>query len=98
MLPKPKRTKKQKPNYKGIYAEIWDEREHRCVNCGIDIPYQVVHNFSHKHSKGERPDLKLDKDNIELLCSTVNRNYDIGCHELHHTNPEAFKKRQEVTQ
>jgi len=79
---------------KDLYMEIWDEREHRCMNCGIPIPNPVVHNFSHIRSKGARPDLKYDKDNIEILCSTVNRFEGVGCHELHHTKPQKFKERQ----
>ena len=81
---------------KKLYTEIWDERPHLCENCGIYIASPVVHNFSHKRSKGARPDLKYDKDNIEILCSSVNR-YDrqIGCHEYLHTNPNAYKARKE---
>lgn len=78
---------------KDLYAEIWDEREHKCANCGYPIYYPVVHNFSHIRSKGARPDLKFDKNNIEILCSTVNRNSGVGCHELHHTNPKKYKER-----
>ena len=79
---------------KKLYAEIWNERHHLCENCGIYIANPVVHNFSHKRSKGARPDLKYDKDNIEILCSSVNRyNGQTGCHELLHTNPEKFRER-----
>lgn len=81
---------------KDLYLKIWNEREHRCANCGEYIPYPVVHNFSHIRSKGARPDLKYEESNIELLCSTVNRNYDIGCHELSHTNPEKYKGRSKL--
>ena len=79
---------------KDLYAEIWNERDHRCVNCGIYISRPVVHNFSHIRSKGARPDLKFDKDNIEILCSSVNR-YDnkTGCHEFSHLKPSAYKAR-----
>ena len=79
---------------KELYREIWEEREHRCANCAMYIPSPVVHNFSHIRSKGARPDLKYDKDNIEILCSSVNR-YDrkTGCHELLHTNPDKFIER-----
>ena len=79
---------------KELYREIWDEREPRCVNCGVWIASPVVHNFSHIRSKGARPDLKFDKDNIEILCSSLNRPNRVGCHELNHTNPAGFKKRK----
>ena len=80
---------------KDLYAEIWNERINVCSNCGMPIPYPVVHNFSHIRSRGARPDLKYDKDNIEILCSSVNRHEGRGCHELHHTNPQVYKKRGE---
>lgn len=79
---------------KELYKEIWIEREHRCVNCGVWIASPVVHNFSHIRSKGARPDLKFDKDNIEILCSTINRGDNkAGCHSLLHTNPKKYKER-----
>lgn len=81
---------------KDLYKEIWDEREHVCANCGQSIPYPVVHNFSHIRSKGARPDLKFDKGNIEILCSTVNQNNRRGCHSLHHTNPKEYHKRSKL--
>lgn len=93
MRPKPKSKTKNKTDYKSLYKEVWNERDHVCANCGIPIPYAVVHNFSHKRSKGARPDLKLEKDNIEILCSSVNQNFRAGCHELLHTNPEKYKER-----
>jgi len=82
-----------KRDYKELYAEIWNERPHKCQVCGIAIKDPVVHNFAHIRSKGARPDLKYDKANIRILCSTVNRKEGIGCHELEHTNPEKLKER-----
>lgn len=79
---------------KDLYWEIWQERQHICANCGYPISRPVAHVFAHKRSKGARPDLKYDKDNIELLCSTIIRNDgQRGCHELSHTNPYAYKER-----
>lgn len=77
---------------KDLYAELWYEREHCCSNCGEWIATPVVHNFSHIRSKGARPDLKYDKDNIEILCSSVNKQ-GTGCHELSHTNPKKYRER-----
>ena len=91
--PKPTRRKKKPPSMKAVFAQVWAERDHVCANCGIDIPYPVAHNFSHKKSKGARPDLKYDTENIELLCSSVNRVEGIGCHENLHMTPEKFKQR-----
>ena len=79
---------------KELYKSIWKEREHLCQNCGVYIPSPVVHNFSHTRSKGARPDLKYEKDNIQILCSSVNRqDGKRGCHTLLHTNPEKFRER-----
>lgn len=78
---------------KDLYREIWAEREHSCVHCGQAILYPIVHNFSHIRSKGARPDLKFVKDNIEILCSTINQINRIGCHELSHTNPKEYRQR-----
>jgi hypothetical protein len=79
--------------YKDLYAEIWSERPHRCANCGTTIRNPVVHNFSHIRSKGARPDLKYDKSNIDILCSSLNYLDRVGCHELIHTNPEKYRMR-----
>lgn len=79
---------------KQLYHEIWENREHVCNNCGYYIHTPIAHVFAHKRSKGARPDLKHEKTNIELLCSTWIRNDGKrGCHELSHTNPEKFKER-----
>ncbi len=79
---------------KNLYQEIWEERAHECVNCGIAIPYPVVHNFAHIRSKGAQPALRETKSNINLLCSTVNReDGQPGCHELEHTYPDKKRER-----
>lgn len=81
---------------KELYKTIWDERPHKCEHCGhpICVSEPIAHNFAHIKSKGSRPDLKFDKDNIRILCSTWNRHDNRrGCHELEHTNPEKFKQR-----
>lgn len=79
---------------KDLYREIWEEREHICSNCGYPIQRPISHVFAHIRSKGARPDLKYDKSNIRLLCSTWIRQDDkIGCHELEHTHPEKFRQR-----
>lgn len=41
--------------------------------------------FDHIISKGARPDLKLDPDNIQLLC--------VDCHTAKHHNPYIFRQR-----
>jgi len=79
---------------KDLYAEIWEEREHVCANCGYPLSRPIAHVFAHIRSKGARPDLKFDKDNIELLCSTlVRQDGEIGCHEAIHTKPSVYEER-----
>lgn len=77
---------------KQLYKEIWENRPHVCEVCGEPIPYPVAHNFSHIHSKGARPDLKYDKANIQLWCSTVQRE-GRGCHDLWTNSPDKFWER-----
>lgn len=80
---------------KKIYMEIWENRPHVCTNCGVPIHTPIIHNFSHIRSKGARPDLKYDKDNIEILCSSVNRHdKKVGCHESKHSDIKVYKERR----
>ncbi len=71
--------KERRGDLQSLFTEIWQERPHVCVKCGKslgDEPKAIF--FSHIRSRGARPDLKLDKNNIELLCS--------ACHRLHEFN------------
>lgn len=64
-----KRYVKKKTGERELFLEIWEERPHFCEKCGKflgNIPKPEF--FSHKHSKGSRPDLRLCKENIELNC------------------------------
>lgn len=71
-----------KPKFKkttgewNMFTTIWHERKHKCNNCRADLgdePRPIY--FSHIISKGRNPKLRLDPDNIELLCA--------ACHNLH---------------
>ena len=94
MLPKPVKRNKKVRIMKDLFLEIWNERIHRCENCGLIINEAKAHNFSHIRSKGARIDLKFNKDNIEILCSTLDRiDKQIGCHESIHQNPKIYKER-----
>ena len=62
---------------KKLFLEIWEESEHICTNCKIELGYEPrVHYFSHIKSKGAHPELRLDKDNIQLLCMDCHYAYD----------------------
>lgn len=83
---------------KQLYREIWQERTHICAVCNYPINKPLAHVFSHVYSKGARPDLKYDKRNIQLWCSTLVRNDGkVGCHEAHHQQPMLFKERAKLT-
>jgi 5-methylcytosine-specific restriction endonuclease McrA len=62
-----------------MFEEIWKERWHHCVNCGSNLGDELnVVFFAHIKSKGAHPELRLEKDNIQLLCFTCHRLYDQG--------------------
>jgi len=63
-----KTKKKSKRSLKDLFAEIWNERDHKCVECWRILYTPKAHNFAHIKSKWSRPDLKYDKENIEILC------------------------------
>lgn len=72
-------TKERRGDLRSLFLEIWGERPHICVKCGKklgDEPLAIY--FSHIKSRGAHPELKMDKNNIELLCS--------ACHKLHDFN------------
>lgn len=57
-----------------LFLEIWKERPHLCSECGKRLgedPLPIF--FSHIKSRGAHPELKMDKNNIELLCSACHR-------------------------
>lgn len=60
-----------------LFLEIWVERPHYCVKCGKHLgrdPRSFY--FSHIKSKGSHPELRLDKNNIELLCRECHQKYE----------------------
>ena len=70
---------RQKTGELGLFIEIWGSRPHYCVKCGKWLgnePKPVF--FSHIKSKGARPDLRLDPNNIELLCEECHYKYEFG--------------------
>lgn len=74
---KPKKYKKT--GELEFFVEIWNERPHYCVKCskwlGNDLKPIF---FSHIKSKGAYPELRKDKDNIELLCAECHHIYEFG--------------------
>lgn len=66
-----KRLKKSNTGELEMFKEIWEERPHICsnLNCRRDLGEDLnIQYFSHIRSKGAFPELRLDKNNIDLLC------------------------------
>ena len=62
-----------------LFKEIWAERPHICKECGCHLGYMLApHFFSHYISKGSEPALRLDKENIDLLCFKHHHQWDHG--------------------
>ena len=53
---------------KDLFKEVWEERLHKCEKCWKILKEAKAHNFSHIKSKGKYPELRLCKENIEILC------------------------------
>lgn len=72
-------TKERRGDLRALFLEIWQERPHYCTQCNKYLgeePQAIF--FSHIKSRGAHPELKMDKDNIRLLCSS--------CHKLEDFN------------
>lgn len=62
-----------------IFLEIWNERPHVCENCLEYLGSEAkAHFFAHLLSKKQHPELRLDKDNIVLLCFDCHYQLDHG--------------------
>jgi 5-methylcytosine-specific restriction endonuclease McrA len=62
-----------------LFYEIWSKRPHYCVNCKAYLGNEPrAHYFSHIKSKGAYPELRLDPNNIQLLCIQCHTLYDSG--------------------
>ena len=66
---KPKAIKPRKTTGElALFKEIWMEREHICDECDEVLTYFSVDWFHHIKGKGKYPELRLVKDNIQMLC------------------------------
>lgn len=62
-----------------MFTQIWMERPHYCQHCAKPLgPAMHSYYFSHIKSKGAHPELRLDPDNIQLLCLPCHNKYDNG--------------------
>jgi len=87
--PKKKLVKKATGELK-VFEEIWQERQPYCINCGRWLGREMkTHFFAHIKPKSTYPELRLDKDNIMLLCMDCHFAYD-------HQGQEAYRKLRNV--
>lgn len=73
-----------------MFYEIWIERTHICANCNCALSDEAkTWNFSHIKPKSTHPELRLDKNNIQLLC--------YECHYAHDfQSKEKYEKRKNI--
>lgn len=75
-------TKKRRGDLHSLFLEIWKERSHICNRCGKKLgndPKPIF--FSHIKSRGSHPELKMEKENIELLCEKCHYKWDFQSRE-----------------
>lgn len=88
---KKKVSKPKSTGERELFLEIWNERIHRCENCGIDlgrIPRAYM--FAHIKAKSVDRANRLNKENIRLLCW--------DCHDaLDKQGKEKYEKRSQTT-
>jgi hypothetical protein len=83
-----------------VFLEIWNEREHECVNCGMNLDRFVDEEtgnpstmlFSHIKTKGSKPDLKKDKNNIELLCPDCHHIWEFCSKEKFYERKDKYRE------
>jgi len=77
------KTKRRTPTGEAeLFRAIWGERPHICTNCKVPLGEEAkVFFFSHIKGKGAHPELRLDKENIQLLCWQCHTEYDHGSRE-----------------
>lgn len=72
---------KKSTGEKELFEEIWGERAHYCQNENCNKFLGNTPNiqfFSHRKSKGARPELRLEKSNIDLLCCDCHHEWEFG--------------------
>lgn len=66
-----------------FYRQIWEEREHKCKECGRFLGDKLHHLFfSHHLAKGTYGKLRHDPENIDLLCMEHHTQWDFGNKEM----------------
>lgn len=52
---------------------LFDDRGHRCELCGKELPESML-TVHHIKKRAEHPELRYDKENVQLLCLECHRN------------------------
>lgn len=67
--PKIKKVRYKSTGERELFLEIWNERIHRCENCGMDLGRTPkAYMFAHIRAKSVDRSNRLNKENIRLLC------------------------------
>lgn len=56
-----------KAKTKELRLQILERDNHQCQKCGVSDQDKVLH-LSHVYTKGAHPELRLDPDNVKMLC------------------------------
>ncbi len=62
-----------------FYMEVWNERDHVCIECGKylgEVPSRDM--FSHLLTKGAHPLLRRVKENIAIKCAPCHHRWEFG--------------------
>jgi len=73
----PLKRKKKPTGELELFKKIYDQRGPYCEECGKYVEFDPSI-FSHRHSKGAHPGLRLDPDNIDVLCWDHHQQWEFG--------------------
>ena len=76
-LKKPIERKRKVTGELELFKKLSLTRIHCCAVCGQEIKELRVHNFAHILSKGSHPSLRLNEENILIMCWNIDGD---GCH------------------
>lgn len=87
-LKTPIRRKYKPTGEQQLFIELWKSRPHICENCYTKLGKEPrAHYFAHIKPKSTHPHLRLDPDNIRMLCYDCHYAYDFQ-------GKEAYEKRK----
>lgn len=97
-LPKPIKCKtytykRKNTGEKQLFLQIWNERKHICENCGVnlgEIPKSFM--FAHIKAKSIEPGMRLDKNNIRLLCWDCHYSLDFRGQQYYEERKDRYRK------